>query len=109
MNRVLKQISDFAGQFEYTQHWKTNFETARQTLFDYEPHEADEFIPHGLYSKEARQLIETAFSSWVFGGMGSWNDQAFSGDDQDEYQMLSSDLYDAICRAIVSGVNSYPE
>ena len=108
LNRVLKQISDFASKFDYTKHWSDNFETSRKVLYDFEPKEADEFIPYGLYTKEARQLIEAAFSSWVFGGMGSWNDQAFSGEDHDEYGFLSSDLYDAICRAIVSGVNSYP-
>jgi hypothetical protein len=105
---VLKQISDFASKFDYTKHWSDNFEVARKILFDFEPVESDEFIPYGLYENESRQLIEAAFNSWVFGGMGSWDDLAFSGDDQDEYQFLSQDLYDAICTSFVSAVNSYP-
>ncbi|MHA1908468.1 MAG: hypothetical protein ACW98Y_14300 [Candidatus Thorarchaeota archaeon] len=109
LNRVLKQISDFAGKFEYSKHWVSNFENARKALFDFEPQEEDEYLPSGLYSKEARQLLETAFRSDVFGGMGSWNDLAFSGDDQEEYGSLSEDLYDAMSNALVSGVNSYPE
>jgi len=108
LNRVLKQISDFASKFDYTKHWQDNFENARTMLYDFEPQKSDAFLPYGLYSKEARQLIETAFRSWVFGGMGSWNDLAFDGEDQEEYEFLSQDLYDAICRAIVSGVNSFP-
>ena len=99
LNRILKQISDFASKFDYTKHWSENFERSRKVLYDFEPQESDEFIPYGVYEKEARQLIESAFSSWVFGGMGSWNDLGFSADDQDEYHMLSSELYDAICKA----------
>ena len=105
---VLEKLIEFAGKFENTKHWAKNFENARRTLTQYEPKVADEFLPAGIYLKETRQLIETVFRSWVFGGMGSWNDLAFSGDDQETYSSLSSELYSSLCQAIISAVNSYP-
>jgi len=107
LNRVLKGLISFAKRFEHTQHWAGNFSNSRATLTEFEPSEADDLIPYGVYPKETRQLIETAFRSWVFGGMGSWNDLAFGGDDQSEYHLLSEELYEALCTAVVSGVNSF--
>ena len=106
-DRVLRNLSEFAGRFDHTQNWVNNFNNALKALEEFEPQDSDEFIPPGIYSKEAHQLIETAFRSWVFGGMASWNDLAFSGVDQELYTSLSEDLYSTLCQAIVSGVNSY--
>jgi hypothetical protein len=108
LSDVLENLIAFSSRFEYTIHWAENFKRSKQTLTDYQPIESDDFIPHGVYSLEARQLMETALQSWVFGGMGSWNDLAFSDDDQKQYAELSKELYEAICNAIVSIANSYP-
>ena len=109
IGKVLVDLSKFAGRFDHTQNWASNFNNSLKTLKEFEPEDSDDFIPSGIYSKEARQLIETAFrSSGVFGGMGSWNDLAFSGEDQEQYTALSEELYSTLCQAIVSGVNSYP-
>lgn len=108
LDRVLENLVSFSSKFEYTQHWAENFRRSKQTLTEYEPSESDDFIPYGLYSRQARQLLETAFRSWVFGGMGSWNDLGFNAVDQDKYHKLSEELYEAICSAIVSAINSYP-
>ena len=108
LNEVLKNLIAFASKFEYTQHWAENFKQNKQTLTEFEPVESDDFIPFGTYSLAARQLLETSFRSWVFGGMGSWNDLAFSGGNQDEYSSLTKELYEAICNGIVAAVNSYP-
>ena len=108
LSKVLQELAEFAGKFDYAKHWVANFNNALSTLQEFEPQQTDEFIPVGIYSKESRQLIAGAFSSWVFGGMGSWNDLAFSGNDQEYYTSLSEELYLTLCQAIVSGVNSYP-
>jgi hypothetical protein len=105
---VLQELSEFAGKFDHSKHWAVNFNNALSALETFEPSASDEFLPAGIYSKEARQLIEGAFASWVFGGMGSWNDMSFDGDNQDRYQLLSGDLYSTLCNVIVSGINSYP-
>jgi len=109
IGKVLENLIAFARRFEHTQNWAENFTNSLKTMNEFEPEDTDDFIPSGIYSKEARQLIETAFrSSGVFGGMGSWNDLAFSGEDQEQYTSLSEELYSTLCQAIVSGVNSYP-
>ena len=109
LDGILQKISAFADKFEHTQHWAKIFNNARQTLAEFESQPADVFIPFGIYSKEARQLIEASFlSSSVFGGMGSWNDQAFGEEDDKLYHTYSKDLYDATRHGIVAGVNSYP-
>ncbi len=109
IEKALRDLSEFAGRFDNTQNWAENFNNSLKTLTEFGSQKSDDFIPSGIYSKDARQLIETAFSSsGVFGGMGSWNDLAFSGEDQERYTALSADLYSTLCQAIVSGVNSYP-
>lgn len=111
LDTVLRELSDFAGEFEHVKTWVSNFENARNTLTEFEPKVADEFLPAGIYSKEARQLIEAAFASWVFGGMGSWNDMAhmaMSSDNHKSHTTLSEELYSAICDAVASAVNNSP-
>jgi len=109
LDGILQKISSFAGRFEHTQHWSNIFKNAHETLTEFESHPSDVFIPFGVYSKEARQLIEASFlSSSVFGGMGSWNDQAFGEEDNKLYNAYSKDLYDATRHGIVAGINSYP-
>lgn len=57
-------------------------------------------------SLAAAQLISAAESSWVFGGMGSWNDLGFEGEDQTTYEDLSEDLYNLVNESLCSAANS---
>lgn len=59
-----------------------------------------------LLPLEAIQLLSAAQSSWVFGGMGSWNDLGFEGEDQATYESLSEELYGTVNRAIVAATNA---
>jgi hypothetical protein len=108
LSKKLRELSEFASKYDYSQHWVENFNSALTSLKEFEPQASDGFLPAGIYSKEARQLIQGAFASWVFGGMGSWNDMSFSGTAQTVYESLSEELYNTICDAIVAAVNSYP-
>jgi hypothetical protein len=54
----------------------------------------------------AKQLLAAAQIAWVFGGMGSWNDMAFEGQDQQEYVRISDDLFSLLNRVICCAVNS---
>lgn len=65
-----------------------------------------EFANSSLISLEAIQLLSAAQSSWVFGGMGSWNDLGFEGKDQAAYESLSEELYRTVNRAIVAATNA---
>ena len=107
LDRVLEMLSNFADRFEYTKHWADNFASPRQILHDTSSSSID-LIPNGIYSNDAYHLLQAALSSWVFGGMGSWNDLAFNGDDDTQYASLTGQLYETICTSIVSVVNSYP-
>ena len=106
--KVLERLSKFAAKFEDTHNWADIFANALQTLLEFEPPADDDLVPSGIYSIEARRLIEAAFRSLVFGGMGSWNDLVFSGQDMEMYRSLTERLYSLVCQAIVSGVNSFP-
>jgi hypothetical protein len=65
-----------------------------------------ELLNASLLPVSAIQLLSAAQSSWVFGGMGSWNDLGFDGQDQETYERLSEELYIVINRAIVAATNS---
>ena len=109
LRTVLRELADFSREFEHVKHWANNFESASNMLDKFEPTVEDEFLPASIYPKEAHQLIEAAFGSWVFGGMGSWNDMAhmaMSSDNHKNHAQLSEELYSAICDAVVSAVNS---
>jgi hypothetical protein len=60
-----------------------------------------EFLP-----VTACRLLAACQDAWVFGGMGSWNDQAFDAETQPRYEALSEKLYQLLNRAIVVAANS---
>jgi hypothetical protein len=105
---LLRDLSEFAAKFEHSASWADYFDNSRKTLNDFEHQSSDDFLPAGIYSKEAHHLIQAGFGSWCFGGMGSWNDLSFSGEDQKRYHQLSEKLYTTLCGSLVAGVNSYP-
>lgn len=49
------------------------------------------------------RVLNAAMAAWVFGGMGSWNDQAL--EPKEEYERVSGALYAAVHRAIAAAVN----
>lgn len=65
-------------------------------------------VPESILPADARQLIAAVHWSWVFGGMGSWNDVGFEGADHDIYQRSSQELYRAINEALIVAVNALP-
>lgn len=44
--------------------------------------------------------------AWVFGGMGSWNDTGFDGEDQNEHERVLEALFRPLNAAIVAGANA---
>jgi hypothetical protein len=59
----------------------------------------------GTLSESSCAIIDAAQSAWVFGGMGSWNDMIFSGDDEMEYERVSDQLFSALTGAICFAAN----
>lgn len=62
--------------------------------------------PDGLLSEEAMAILHASQSAWVFGGMGSWNDMGFDGDDQKEYERVSEGLFQTVNEVIAAAANS---
>jgi len=66
----------------------------------------DDLAPDRALPLAATQILWAAQAAWVFGGMGSWNDLWFEGDDQSLYEQLSEDLYQLLNVAIVIAANT---
>jgi hypothetical protein len=112
LTAALRDIYGFAERHsceEFTQCFARALDTIDsrgQSLHGYHV----DLAPDGLLCVEARTLLDACQSAWVFGLMGSWNDIGFDGDDHQEYERVSDQLFSAIHEAIVAGVNStYPQ
>lgn len=55
---------------------------------------------------DARRLAAAAQAAWVFGGMGSWNDQGFEGAAQASFEQVSAELYGCLCQALAAAANA---
>lgn len=65
-----------------------------------------ELLPDNYGLLEQRQLLNACQNSWVFGGMGSWNDLNFSDSDvQAEYELLSDELFSLCIHGLVVSAN----
>lgn len=65
-----------------------------------------DLAPDAILTPDARHLLAAVQASWVFGGMGSWNDVAFEGADREIYLRSSQDLYRALNEAVFVAVNA---
>jgi hypothetical protein len=92
-------------------NWSNQFAAARKVLSSANPEEFyyyKSLIPTANYSLTARQILYAAGTAWVFGAMGSWNDLWFEETaDNDQYELLTEELYERVNEAILSAVNSY--
>lgn len=109
LRETLAEIAAFAFK-QNLQGWGEQFEKAIETMDSTLP-EANyhkDLIPLDNYSLTAKQLLFSACNSWVFGGMGSWNDLGFdTKEDNKTYDRLSEQLYSNINEAIIASTNTY--
>lgn len=110
LRKSITEITNFAiGQ--NLKYWAEQFEKAKSFLDSPLPEESfyqKDLIPVENYSLTAKQILCSAASSWVFGGMGTWNDLVFDREEnQAEYDRLSAKLYSDINNAIVAAINTY--
>jgi len=110
LHEALVEISSFAKKHDDTRDWVSWFQRALDALEAEDDVGTKEILPAGCFTRDAEQLMAASRHAFVFGGMGSWNDVLFGAPDEvkKEYDRVSDRLYDAICRAIVAAVNSYP-
>ena len=105
---ALRDIRAFSIRHSGNEGFTSCFDSGLEALNNADRHPGyhqDLYPPHTL-SQKARGLLSAASAAWVFGGMGSWNDQGFDGDDQDEYDRVSAALYTIINEAIAVAASS---
>jgi hypothetical protein len=109
LEKTLTAIQQFAAA-QKLDNWAEWFRKALEVLESKEPNSSYYFpdmIIGKNYSLPALQLLYAAAQSWVFGGMGSWNDIGFGDTETTEhYEKLTGELYEAVLRSIVAGINS---
>lgn len=110
LEQTLTEIANFAFK-KNLENWGEQFDKAKLTLDSLTPeigYYHTDLIPADKYSLIAKQILFSAGSAWVFGGMGSWNDLGFdSNEDNEIYDRLSEQLYSNINEAIIAGTNTY--
>lgn len=110
LQESLLQISEFAYRiYGPDSMWGKRFDLSLSMLESSEPWQTyyhKDLIPLSNFSLLKKQILFSAANSFVFGGMGSWNDTYFENkEEQDEYTQLSGQLYSSIMNTILSAVN----
>ena len=98
-------LSLVAGRPHF-ESWEKTFRDARAVLSSASPEVPyhPDLLPSDGYTLEARRLLAAAGHSWVFGGMGTWNDVAL--DDDARYRPVTVELFEAVLQALVAATNS---
>jgi hypothetical protein len=110
LKETLTEITNFAHGLNL-KYWAETFEKALKTIDSPTPEKNyyhTDLISLNNYSLQSKQILFSAGTAWVFGGMGSWNDLGFDNkDDNEAYDRLSEQLYSNINKAIVAAINTY--
>lgn len=108
LKHILEQITEFAFK-ETSENWGEIFSKSKNTLESDNPENGfyhNDLILQGNYELENRQLLMSASKSFVFGGMGSWNDMRFENEKTEKmYNSLSAKLYAIMMKTIVASIN----
>jgi hypothetical protein len=109
LKTTLSKIADFAASNENTSGWEKTFNNAKAALETETPNLEyhKDLIPEGSLLKENLQLLIAASKSFVFGGMGSWNDIGWFKDEEltKKYDEISAELYQVMNESIIAAVN----
>ena len=106
---VEEVLTDIAAFRQRLSQFARMFRSGLQALEAERPLDDEAFAqyaPRQALSLTGQQLLAATCTSWVFGGMGSWNDLRFHGPDQALYGSLSAKLFAVLSEAIVVGVNT---
>lgn len=111
LDGVLGDAQKFAQGHDLGE-FATSFQKARATLASHAEPDLQGIAPLAFLTIEAARLLAAAQASYVFGGMGSWNDIGFDQNEQqsqDGYERISDDLFDVVNQSLVAAANaSFP-
>lgn len=100
--QALTEIHGFTAQHDcdwFTQRFADALDTLKSKGQHRHGYHQD-LAPDGFLPRKAQSLLDACQSAWVFGGMGSWNDMSFDGEEQVEYDRVSEQLFQTVCAAI---------
>ena len=103
LDDTLQQIGAFARKVK-VDNFAQCFEDAHKALTA-RPR-PDPMLAGAVLPEDAAQLWSAIGSAWVFGGMGSWNDMGFDGEDNTTYETLSDRLFSELNEAVAAVANS---
>jgi len=107
---ALNDINEFAKKHSLT-FWADLFMRASNCLDESQPitfPDHIDFVCLDSYPEISQRLFAAAYLGWVFGGMGSWNDQSFKPKtENDLYNTLTGNLYSEITNAIQQATWSF--
>ena len=99
------EIANFAVSNKNTKGWEKTFNKAKDSLTSESPNLGyyKDLVPEDSLPKENLQLLVTASKSFVFGGMGSWNDIGWFDDKKitKAYNKLSEKLYRIMTESMI--------
>lgn len=104
---VLTAMAAFCDEHELG--WSENFRAGLAALSSDSPLDAayhKDLAPPGLLSPTALQLLGACQSAWVFGGMGSFNDNFYGEELQPDVDAWGERLFDLMQQALASVANS---
>lgn len=111
LKKAISQAEKFAKQSDVkADYWATWFTKSLEALESTTPEMPfhPDLLPSSGFDLETRQVLASAVQSYVFGGMGSWNDMGFEKPNiQKEYDKVTKELYEAVKLAIVMATNSF--
>jgi len=109
MSRALQDAIAFSKRHQLD-IFRAAFESGYSTLKAESESELNRISLKGQLPRPASRLLAASQAAWVFGGMGTWNDLCFDGDDQQQYEIISDNLFQLINLSIIATVNlSCPE
>jgi hypothetical protein len=107
LGQALVEIEQLA-RANAEESWADVFKAASDELGGPGQSRVSDMLPGEGYSNEAHRLLSAASRAWVFGGMGSWNDLYFSGEEaRADYNRLTARLYEAVVTAAIAATNSF--
>ncbi|MRN52304.1 hypothetical protein [Paenibacillus monticola] len=107
---LLQQIGQLSVEIDET-FWKDSFFDQGIAILEGLPSAPQlSFDLPSVYSDQAHRLLDAVYKTWVFGGMGSWNDSppfsAYTHNRKQEYDKISIELYETLLQCARGVVNS---
>lgn len=109
LGKTLQDASAFSVKHKLEWFGKA-FDTGYAALTAESEPELNGIALKGQLPLAASRLLAASQHSWVFGGMGSWNDLGFDGSEQQKYEAISDSLFRLINSSLITATNlSFPQ